>query len=374
MVSYVALLVVCSCALVTASLPTSHITSSHGSQASRRACRHESRTRVLITGVSGMIGSHVARHLVTDPCVDVHGLIRWRSDLSSLNGILHKIKMVYGDITDSVTMRDVLRSTRPDYIYHFAAQAINSVSYASPELTTQVNVMGTLNLLEAMHALNMTSTRFLLAGSSTEDGKTCDTGPGPVPETAPMEPVSPYGASKVASEMLARQYHNAFGLDVIIARFFIQVGAGGTETLAIHEFCKQIAMIERGLQKPILTHGNIDSLRDMTDARDSAAVVVRLAKDGASGEAYNIGSGNAMSIRDLLETAVGLSDMSAKIELRSDASKFRPYDEKILLADITKIKNLTGWVPKTDMKDTVLSILHYWRLKVQAMYSAATAL
>lgn len=321
-----------------------------------------------MTGVSGMIGSHVARHLVTDPCVDVHGLIRWRSDLSSLNGILHKIKTVYGDITDSVTMRSVLDTVKPHYIYHFAAQAINSVSYASPELTTQVNVMGTLNLFESMRALNMTHTRFLLAGSSTEYGKTCDLWPGPVPETAPMEPVSPYGASKVASEMLARQYHNAFGLHVIIARFFIQVGVGGTDTLAIHEFCKQIAMIERGLQEPVLSHGNIDSLRDMTDARDSASVVVQLAKEGVAGEAYNVGSGHAMSIRDLLTTAVSLSNASTKIQLRSDTSKFRPYDEKVLLADVTKLTELTGWVPKTDMRETVQSILDYWRLKVHSMY------
>lgn len=323
-------------------------------------------TKVLITGVTGMIGSHVARVLVSRrTCYQIYGLVRPRSNLDTLVGLLDKLILLTGDITDGPRMTTILEELRPDYLYHFAAQAINSLSYGSPEVTLNTNVVGTMNILEAVRKAGL-GTRILLAGSSTEYGKTADTWSGPIPESAPLNPVSPYGVSKVTTEKLGNQYFLSYGVKVITARFFIQVGVGGTDSLAVHQFCKQIALAEAGLADPIVRHGNLKTLRDMTDVRDSASVVVELAEKGSAGEAYNIGSGRAMTIEKLLDVAISL----AKVPIKAvkDKSRFRVYDEKVLLADNTKVRALTGWTPRTNMRRTVNLILDYWRRRISSLY------
>ena len=326
------------------------------------------RPRALVTGISGMIGSYVAKEILKSGKYDVVGLVRYRSDLSNLAGVLDKLELVYGDITDEGRMREVVKRTCPHFVFHFAAQAINGVSYDSAGLTLDANIKGTFNMLEAVRAAGLTkTTRFLLAGSSTEYGHTADTWDGPIPEKAPMEPISPYGVSKAAAELLARQYFQSYGMQVVISRFFIQVAAGGTESLAVHEFSRQIAMIERGLQPPVLMHGTITTKRDVTDMHDSAKVVVQLAERGEVGEAYNVGSGIAVSTKDILETAVSFSTRK-DIKLEMDPTRVRVYDEKVLLSDNSKVRALTGWVPSPDIKKTVSDILVYWRRKVNVRY------
>ena len=320
-----------------------------------------------MTGISGMIGSHVARVLVEKDCHTIYGLVRPRSNLDTLVGILDKITLLTGDITDGPRMLTIMEQVRPHYIYHFAAQAINGISYEVPALTLDTNVLGTMNVLEAVRRTGLLSCRILLAGSSTEYGKTADSMDGkPIPETAPLEPVSPYGVSKLTTEKMGNQYFMSFGVKVITARFFIQVGVGGTDSLAIHQFCKQIALAEAGLAEPIVRHGNLGTARDMTDCRDSASVVVSLAETGQPGEAYNIGSGTAMTIQDLLDVAIAQSIIP--IQSMVDSSRFRVYDEKTLVSDNRKIRDLTGWVPNTNMHETVSSILGYWRRRVSLLY------
>ena len=331
------------------------------------------RPRALVTGISGMIGSYVAKEILKSGKYDVVGLVRYRSDLSNLAGVLDKLELVYGDITDEGRMREVVKRTCPHFVFHFAAQAINGVSYDSAGLTLDANIKGTFNMLEAVRAAGLTkTTRFLLAGSSTEYGHTADTWDGPIPEKAPMEPISPYGVSKAAAELLARQYFQSYGMQVVIPRFFIQVAAGGTESLAVHEFSRQIAMIERGLQPPVLMHGTITTKRDVTDMHDSAGVVLKLAEMGVAGEAYNVGSGIAVSTKDILETAVSFSTRK-DIKLEMDPTRVRVYDEKVLLSDNSKVRALTGWVPSPDIKKTVSDILVYWRRKVNERFPVTDA-
>jgi len=254
-----------------------------------------------------MIGSYLARELVKDPCTVVFGLVRWRSSLHNLQGVLGLLKLVYGDLSDAFRIRDVVRRILPDRIFHFGGQAINNVGFDSPQYTLQVNIVGTLNLLEAVREVDAlrTHTRILLAGSSTEYGKTGDLWDGaPIPETAPLLPVSPYGVSKASAEMLARQYFLAYGLQTVIARLFIHVAPGGTEHLAIQEFSRQVAMIEHGLQEPRLRHGNLRCSRDMTDVRDSAPVYLALLERGEAGEAYNVGSNITYTTQQILDLII----------------------------------------------------------------------
>ena len=208
---------------------------------------------------------------------------------------------------------------------------------------------------------------MLLAGSSTEYGRTVDQWDGPVPEHAPLQPVTPYGVSKVSTELLGNMYNASYGLPVVTARFFIQVGVGGTDSLAIHQFCRQIALAEAGLQPRVLEHGNLDTARDMSDARDTAPVVVALAERGVAGGAYNVGTGVAMKMSALLAEAVALARVP--IETRADPARLRAYDERVLLADVGKARALAGWTPSTNMSAAVARILGYWRGRVVQLYA-----
>lgn len=319
-----------------------------------------------------MIGSHVARELARDPCVDIFGLVRPRSSLDALAGVFGRLTLVSGDLTDAHRMLDVLADVRPTVVYHFGAQAVNGISYANADITVDANVHGTLNVLEGVRRAGLAGfahaspTRVLLAGSSTEYGRTVDEVEGPLHEGARLQPVTPYGVSKVATEMLGNAYNASYGLPVVTARFFIQVGIGGTDSLAMHQFCRQIALAEAGLGPRVVMHGNIDTARDMTDARDSAPVIVALARDGLAGEAYNVGTGVAMKISDLL--ALALSHSRVPMEAREEAARMRPYDERVLLADNSKVRALTGWVPRVNMSDTVGGILDFWRKKTLLLY------
>lgn len=339
-------------------------------RAERSECSTVERTRVLITGISGLIGSHVAHELVESPgCkYDVYGLVRPRSDLTLLTGILSSLTLIEGEITDAYRMLQIVEQVRPHHIYHFAAQAINSISSDQPELTVEVNVQGTLHLLEALrvHGLSNT-TRLFLAGSSTEYGHAADSAQGgPLPETSALEPVTPYGVSKVAAEMLARQYFFSHQQHVVIGRLFIQIGPGGTNSLAIQQFCKQIAMAEQGLTEPVIRHGNLATMRDISDVRTTAPIIIELMERGVPGEAYNIGTGKAVSMQTLLDTAVRLSHVN--ITTRADPQRLRAYDEKVLLADTSKLRALVKQTPNFFGAHTIAPILDYWRAHVARLY------
>jgi len=326
------------------------------------------RTRVLITGISGMIGSYITRALLARKGCSyrIFGLVRPRSDLAALAGVLTKVELVLGDITDSVRMVDVFKDAAPELVFHFAAQAINGVSFQMAQLSLNTNILGTLNVLEAIRHLD-SKPRVLIAGSSTEYGNTAESHNGPIPESVVLEPVSPYGISKLATERLGDLYWKTYGIKIVTARLFIHVGVGGTDSLAIHEFCKQIAFAELGLGLPLIVHGNLETFRDMTDAADSSNTLVDLAIKGTPGEAYNVGSGTSMNIKTLLEIAISSSSLK-NITSRLDKSRERAFDEKRLVANIEKLQKLTGWVPKPDMHATVGRILDYWRFKIDALY------
>merc|ERR1740121_2661007 len=255
-----------------------------------------------------------------------------------------------GDLTDPFRTLGILREASPDYVFHFAAQALNGMSYNEPATTLNTNVMSTLNILEAVRQLGrQKQARILIAGSSTVYGVSTEDWEGPIPESAPLQPVSPYGVSKVATEALAMQYGRTHGLQVVVPRFFIHLAPRGVEALALHEFARQIALIERGLQEPVIWHGDISTRRDITDIVDSAPVVVCLAENAPSGTVVNVGSNTSYTMRDLLQQAVDLSGVPGGIRLELDQARLRAYDERVVMADISLLKRLTGWRPQPDM-------------------------
>lgn len=346
---------------------------------SSSSCTHAERRSMLkrsclVSGISGMIGSYIGRELLRRGC-HVHGIVRFRTHWGNMHGLLghSNVTLHTGDITDENFIHSLVDKVRPDYVFHMAAQSLNGASVAVPKLTFDVNIQGTLYLLEALRRSNLTSiTKFFNAGSSTVYGKTADTWDGPIPETAPLQPVTPYGVSKVAQEMLGLQYWHSHGLHVVTGRFFQQVAPGGPESLAIQDFAKQIAMCELGITKEkVLYHGNLLTKRDMTDVSDSSRVMVDLIEVAAAGSVYNVCSNRAVPVMDMLRILLSFSPIGDSIILQPHPDRFRSFDEKILLGDNSKLVETTGWKPSTAFNDTVLSVLEYWRREMRARHQVS---
>lgn len=320
--------------------------------------------RAIVTGITGMLGSHIAEALL-ERGYDVWGFVRPRSNMRNIASFSSRISLETVELMDAWRTLRVVKKIQPDYIFHFAAQAFNSLSYDEPDSTLTTNIVTTLNILEALRELQLQhKTRVLIAGSSTAYGASTEEWDGPIPETAPLKPVSPYGVSKVSSEMLALQYGRTHNIQVIVPRFFIHLAPRGVEALALHQFAKQIAQIERGMQQPILHHGDLSTSRDITDIVDSAPVVVCLAEVAPSGTVVNIGSNMSYTMEELVRKVVVMSTVGDKIRLELDKSRLRAYDEKIVMADISLLRKLTGWRPSPDMSRLIASLLDYWRREV----------
>ena len=287
--------------------------------------------RVLITGVSGMIGSNVAAVLlerrplagVPLPPMRIFGLARFRSDMRMFQALVpHEsaITMLRGDLDDPLSISIAVRKSMPDVVYHFGGQAYNGVSWGAPSLTIRSNVIGTMNLLEALRANNLSrSVRVLMAASSAQYGagiQALADPQAPFPETTPQLPLSQYGVSKAAMELLGRQYGANYGIRIVYARLFPQVGLGQSEELAMQSFARQVVLAERGVQPHVLV-GNLTTLRDYSDVEESAVGLAHLALRGDPGEAYNFASGRAHRMGDLLQLMIAQSKRCGCARTRS---------------------------------------------------------
>jgi len=315
--------------------------------------------KILITGVTGLIGSHLARKLSSERKYKIFGLKRFRSDLKNIKDLITKIKLVDGDIEDLVSTYKVVADIKPDYVVHLAAQSYPSESWGVPIYTFNVNVVGTINILEAVRKIK-TNPKVFIACSSAEYGlikkKDC-----PIKENNPLVPMNPYGVSKVAQELLGRQYYFSYGMRIYLGRFFNQIGSGQDERCSIQTFCKQVADIEKGNSPPILYVGNLSTKRDFLDVRDGVECVMSLMKKGKEGEVYNICSGKVYLLKDLLE--IILRKAKKKIKVKVDRKRLRPVDEPIIQGDNTKIKKELAFKQKISIDKSIEDILNYWREK-----------
>lgn len=318
--------------------------------------------KVLITGIAGFVGSHFTEFLLGKKNIDIYGIERWKASTENIEHLKDRIKLYDEcDINDIVSMRDILEKVKPDYILHLAAQSFVPTSWTAPAETIKTNMIGEVNLFEALRSLRQ-NPRIIVAGSSEEYGfvKKDEL---PIKETNPLRPLSPYAVSKVGQDMLGYQYFKSYGLNVVRTRAFNHTGPRRGEAFVCSNFAKQIAVIEKKKQKPVIHVGNLDAKRDFTDVRDMVKGYWLLMQKGTTGEVYNICSGKAYSIKQVLDTLLPLSKVPIKI--KQDPSRMRPSDVPILLGDCKKMKKITNWKPVIPFKKTMQDLLDYWRGRVQ---------
>ncbi len=316
--------------------------------------------RVLITGITGFAGSHLAEYCLGRGDVEVFGTARWRSRMDNVQHILDDISLLDCDLKDYIAVRQCLAEVRPDYIFHLAAQSFVPTSWKAPVETMTTNVVGQINIFEAMRELKLDS-RVQLACSSEEYGMVHEYEI-PIRESNPLRPLSPYGVSKVAQDLLGYQYNQSYGLFIVRTRGFNHTGPRRGDVFVSSNFSKQIACIEKGIQEPVLKVGNLEARRDFTDVRDMVRGYWLALEKGEPGEVYNLGSGRDVTIQKMLEILLGFS--SIDIEVRQDPSRMRPSDVLVLRADNTKFRTLTGWSPEIPLEKTLEDLLNYWRDRV----------
>jgi GDP-4-dehydro-6-deoxy-D-mannose reductase len=338
--------------------------------------------RVLVTGITGFAGSHMAEFLLKQPDVEIFGIYRRRSRLEHIEGLSDKtymiepgvasiqtlqkafqpgkINIIDCDLMDAFSVHKLIGAVRPDRIFHLAAQSHVPTSWNSPYATLQDNIMGQLNLFEAIREAGI-DPLIQIAGSSEEYGLVY---PDEVPmkESNPLRPLSPYAVSKVTQEMLAYQYYRSYGMKNIVSRGFNHSGPRRGENFVDSSFARQIALIEKGLQEPVIYVGDLSSKRDFTDVRDMVRAYWLLLEKCKPGEVYNIGSGSTRAVQESLDILLGMS--AVKVEVRVDPTRLRPSDVLILWADASKFQEATGWKPTIPYRQTLQDMLDYWRARV----------
>lgn len=325
--------------------------------------------RVLITGITGFAGSHLVEYLLAEvPGVEIFGTKRWRSRMENIEHLQADIQLVECDLKDANAVRQVLTDVRPERIFHLAAQSYVPASWRAPSETLENNIISQTNIFEAMRALDLDA-RIQIAGSSEEYGLV-HPDEVPIKETNPLRPLSPYAVSKVAQDLLAYQYFRSYGLKAIRTRGFNHTGPRRGEVFVTSNFAKQIAAIEAGMHEPVIRVGNLSAQRDFTDVRDIVRAYWLALEKGTPGEVYNLASGKAITIRELLDMLLELSEVEVEVEV--DPDRLRPSDVEILLGDYSKFHADTGWEPRIPLSKTVEDLLNYWRQRLGVAASPAS--
>ncbi len=317
--------------------------------------------RVFITGATGPVGSSLAEYIVRQPEVELSVFRRWRSDLRALASVQSQITFYEGDIEDAFAVGDAVAQAQPDYVFHLAAQSYPSASWGAPVATMRANVEGTINLLEAVRR-HAPAARVHIAGSSAQYGVVAPEAI-PIKESHPMRPASPYGISKVSQELLGLQYFDSYGIHTVVTRSFNHVGPRQGDRTAIQTFCRQMALIEVGRQGPVIKVGNLDPQRDYTHVDDVARALWALIQCAPGGSVFNMCSGRAVRIGDILDMVVAQGRVPITIEV--DLNRLRPLDEPILRGDNSRLVALTGWQPQISMQQIIIESLDYWRLRIR---------
>lgn len=324
----------------------------------------------FITGITGMVGSHLADYIINNSDWDIVGLIRWRSPLDNITHLIKninknkKIKLVYGDLRDSISIDKAIEQIKPDYVFHLAAQSFPKTSFDSPIDTMDTNIQGTNRVLESLKKYSPKALIHIC--SSSEVFGRVPKEKLPINEECTFHPASPYAISKVGTDLIGRFYAEAYNMRVMTTRMFTHTGPRRGDVFAESSFAKQIALAEAGYIKPIIHVGNLKSLRTIADVRDAVrAYFMLLTVKPINGEYYNIGGTYSLEIGELLNYLISLSSIKSDLIIKIDQSRLRPIDADLQVPDTKKFQNHTGWKPEISFEKTMLDLLNYWRQKVK---------
>ena len=324
----------------------------------------------FITGITGMVGSHLADYIINNSDLEIVGLIRWRSPLNNISHLLSginenkRIKLVYGDLKDSISIDKAIEEIRPDYVFHLAAQSFPKTSFDAPLDTMDTNIQGTNRILESLKKYAPQSLIHIC--SSSEVFGRVPKGKLPIDEECTFHPASPYAISKVGTDLIGRFYAEAYNMKVITTRMFTHTGPRRGDVFAESSFAKQIALAEAGYSKPIIKVGNLKSLRTIADVRDAVrAYYMLLTINPLGGEYYNIGGTFSIEIGELLNYLISISTIKSELKIELDESRLRPIDADLQIPNTKKFQDHTGWKPEISFEKTMLDLLNYWREKVK---------
>lgn len=310
--------------------------------------------KALVIGAAGFVGNYLIDCIQEELLCDVVA-----TKLINENFCREDVEVCDLDIMDKSAIINLIRKYRPRYIFHLAAQSSVAYAWKNPVFTAEVNVNGGFNVIDAIRQLDY-KPKVLLVGSGEEYGY-IEESTKLIRESDVVHPGNVYAATKACQNMIATVYSRAYGLDLMMVRAFNHIGPNQTATFVVSDFCKQVAMIEKGIQKPVIKVGNLSAKRDFTDVRDVVRAYVKIIQFGQGGETYNVGRGKAIAISDLLSMI--LSRSSVEIEIQVDVTRLRPVDVPIIEPDVSKIYAATGWKPMISLEDSIDDILNYWRNK-----------
>ena len=316
--------------------------------------------RVLITGLTGFVGSHLAEYALSKNA-EVYGSYRWRSRTENIGHLKNQVKLIECELKDPSSANSLIQQTKPDMVFHLAAQSYVPTSWQAPEDTLVNNIVGQVNLFEAIRS-NGIDPLIQIAGSSEEYGYTLPEEL-PVKETAPLRPLSPYAVSKVTQDLLGYQYHQSYGMKIVRTRAFNHTGPRRGSVFVESNFAQQIAEIEAEVRQPVVYVGNLEAKRDYCDVRDIVQGYWLALEKGKPGEVYNLASGRMWAIQEVLDILLSMS--SATIDVKQDPARMRPSDVPLLCGDSTLFRNQTGWEPKIPFEETLKDLLNYWRRNVE---------
>src|SRR3989344_4690450 len=317
--------------------------------------------KILITGINGFAGSHLADYVLENGLAEVHGTYRGKStDFSNISGIRDKVTLHECDLTDYYSVSKAVKDVEPDFVSHLAAQSFVPTSWRAPQETLNTNVIGSLNLFEAIRLAGLNPV-IQIACSSEEYGLVLE-GELPIREENPLRPLSPYGVSKVSMDLLGYQYFKSYGMKIVRTRAFNHTGPRRGQEYVDSNWARQVALIEKGKQKPELFVGNLTARRDFTHVRDIVRGYWIAATKATPGEVYNICTGKDYSMQQVLDMLLKFTNK--KIKVTQDPERMRPSDVMILLGDCSKFRKETGWKPEISYEQTLKETLDYWRKNI----------
>ena len=324
----------------------------------------------LITGITGMVGSHLADYLLENTDCKIYGFCRWNDSLENIEHLSdhinkkERIELIYGDLNDLASLITAVDKSKPNYVFHLAAQSYPQTSFESPLETLDTNIIGTAKLLEAIRKSNYNPVIHVCASSEVFGRVPKEYLP--INEECKFHPASPYAISKVGTDLIGRYYAEAYGMTIMTTRMFTHTGPRRGDVFAESTFAKQIAMIEAGMIEPKLHVGNLESLRTWSDVRDAVRAYYRLVTyNPIAGEYYNIGGSYTCSISDMLDYLLSKSTVE-NIEVITDPERIRPIDADLQVPDTRKFQNHTGWEPQISFEETMDDLLSYWRDRVNS--------